>query len=94
MDGKNGFYVYNMNRLETAGNPGDGFENGRVVMNKAVLVTAQVDNGNYGLQLAGNVGGSFIEDACVLKSNRPFKNLYVMKFKKKPILSHIMLPQN
>ena len=69
MDGKNGFYVYNMNRLETAGNPGDGFENGRVVMNKAVLVTAQVDNGNYGLQLAGNVNGSFIEDACVLKSN-------------------------
>lgn len=69
MDGKHGFYVYNMNTLETTGDPGDGFVNGRVVMNEAVLVTAKVNNGKYGLQLAGNLDGSFISEACVLKSN-------------------------
>ena len=69
MEGKTGFYVYNMNALETTGDPGDGFENGRVLLNETVLVTAKVDNGSYGLQLVGYSDGGFIAEACVLKSN-------------------------
>lgn len=68
MDGKHGFYVYNMNTMDTTGNPGDGFELGKVVINTPVLVTAKVDNGKYGLQLTG-YDGDFIKEACVLKSN-------------------------
>lgn len=69
MDGKTGFYVYNMNTLETTGDPGDGFVDGRVVMNQAVIVTAKVDNGSFGLQLTGYSDKQFISEACVLKSN-------------------------
>lgn len=69
MEGKTGFYVYNMNALDSfTSHPGDGFENGRVILNETVLVTAKVDNGTYGLQLTGYSNG-FIEEACVLKSN-------------------------
>ena len=69
MEGKTGFYVYNMNALETTGDHGDGFENGRVLLNETVLVTDKVDNGSYGLQLVGYSNGEFIVEACVLKFN-------------------------
>ncbi len=69
MDGKNGFYVYNMNALDSTYETGDGFKDNKVIYNEAVLVTAIVDNGSYGLQLAGNYQGDFIPEGRVYKSN-------------------------
>ena len=81
MNGKEGFYVYNIETSPMFGDPGDGFELGRVKLNTPVLVTAYVENGKYGLQLSGFQDGGYAMGCSVQLSTMDAKDVEVYEVK-------------